>query len=65
MSDTKHRKIYTKHHVQGRANPYGLCPCAMCRRGRSKYGASIEKLKHKFRTAWKTGKEFVKGLYTD
>lgn len=65
MSDTKHRKFHTKHRVKGRANLYGLCPCGACRDGRRKYGRSIEQIKHRFRTSWKTGKEFVKGLYTD
>lgn len=65
MSDTKHIKYHKTHHIQGRANPYGLCPCGACRDGRSKYGGAISRMKHKFRTAWKTGKEFIKGLYTD
>lgn len=65
MSDTRHRREYSKHRVQGRANPYGLCPCGECRSHRNKYGASIQRMKHKFRTSWKTGKQFIKGLYTD
>jgi hypothetical protein len=63
MKMSKNKKInYTKHHIQGRQNIYGLCPCSQCRRNRSKYKASIERIKHKLRTSWKTGKDFVKGL---
>lgn len=65
MSRTKHRKEYTKHRIRGRGNPYGLCPCAACRAGRSKSKGYVEKIKHKFRTCWKTNKNYKKGIYTD
>jgi len=58
-------KSYTKHRIQGRANPYGLCPCARCRAGRNKRKFDIETIKHKYRFAWKGGRPEAKGLYTD
>jgi len=65
MSKNKKKK-YTKHRIQGRANPYGLCPCGPCRKGRAirKVGM-VEKIKHKQRTAWKTNKQEKRGAYTD
>lgn len=64
MSDTHHLKNYTKHRISGRANPYGLCVCASCRAGR-RTSRALEKIKHRFRTAWKTGRKLLKGGYTD
>jgi len=49
------------------SNPYGLCRCGECTIGR-RNGTNIGmvmKAKHKFRTAWKTGKKILKGVYTD
>jgi hypothetical protein len=63
MSDTKKVK-YTKHRIRGRANEYGLCVCAMCRSGRNSSNIVI-KAKHRARTAWKSGKKIIKGIYTD
>lgn len=67
MSRTK--KEIKKGKPKGRANPLGICMCSACKTGRvcvrkGKKG-EVEKIKHKFRTEWKTNKRFKKGMYTD
>ena len=66
MSDTKKRTI-KKGKPQGRPNPYGLCMCVACKWGRtrSRNQGIVQKIKHKYRTCWKTGKSLKIGAYTD
>ena len=67
MSRTK--KEIKKGKPKGRGNPMGICMCSECKKGRlcTRKGKSrdVIKIKHKFRTEWKTNKPFKKGMYTD
>ena len=64
MSDTK--KQVKKGKPKGRGNPLGLCMCRICKGGRmGKRDSLVGKIKHKYRTNWKTNKEQQKGAYTD
>lgn len=61
-------KKINKGKPKGRGNPLGLCICSQCKAGRlSRKNETREviKMKHKFRTEWKTNKKFKKGMYTD
>mgnify|MGYP001558831593 CR=1 FL=1 len=62
------KKIH-KGKPKGRGNQLGLCGCPACKAGRLKRKSGetreVIKMKHKFRTEWKTNKKFKKGMYTD
>lgn len=63
MSRTK--KVFFRG-KNNKPNPYGLCMCVECKRGRirTRHGI-VDKIKHRQRTGWKTGKKDEKGAYTD
>ena len=66
MSRTYHHTkfhFYTRHWPKGRANIYGICHCANCKAFKHSSGAHIEKIKGKWKRAWKSNKEFTKGFY--
>jgi len=46
-------------------NELGLCFCEQCKYGRTKNNKLIKQARKRFRKSWKSGKDFVKGLYTD
>jgi len=56
---------YTKHHISGRGNIYGLCGCQQCRWHRYSFKKEIKRMQKRLRLSWKGGREFIKGLYTD